>query len=141
MRAAEDYDLWLRLLVDYPVELIPEALVIRRAGHAGQLSASTAAIDRFRILALLKLLLRELGSDRRQAVCAALIEKCGIYGQGAARRGRLREARFVEHLSAMAESVWQTSADSSLERAIADLHSALRRNEPNLREESIRPDG
>ena len=57
MRAAEDYDLWLRLLLQYRVELLREVLVIRRAGHSGQLSSTTPALDRFRILALLKLLL------------------------------------------------------------------------------------
>ena len=56
MAAAEDYDLWLRILVEQQVGLIAEALVMRRAGHPGQLSATVPAIDRFRLLTLIKLL-------------------------------------------------------------------------------------
>jgi glycosyltransferase involved in cell wall biosynthesis len=130
MRAAEDYDLWLRVLLDHQVELVPEVLVTRRAGHPGQLSATVPAIDRFRILGLLKLLLRDdLGPERRNAVCAALAEKCGIYANGAARRGRRGETRFVSELASMAGSAWRESPDGFLPRAIADMRSALRRND------------
>ncbi|HJU09963.1 MAG TPA: glycosyltransferase family A protein, partial [Candidatus Binataceae bacterium] len=105
LRAAEDYDLWLRLLIDLPVELLPAPLVIRRAGHPGQLSGTIPAIDRFRILALLKLLLREdLAGKNRWAVCDVLVEKCGIYGMGAARRGNLREAEFIARLAHLADA-------------------------------------
>ncbi len=72
MAAAEDYDLWLRLLRDHEVGLIDEQLVIRRAGHPGQLSATVPALDRFRVLALLKLLAREdFSPGRRIKVCEA----------------------------------------------------------------------
>src|SRR5262249_25658387 len=56
LAAAEDYDLWLRILIDHEVGLLDEPLVTRRAGHPDQLSATTPAIDRFRVLALVKLL-------------------------------------------------------------------------------------
>jgi len=49
LAACEDYDLWLRILVNHKIGLLDEALVIRRAGHADQLSSSTPALDRFRI--------------------------------------------------------------------------------------------
>ncbi|MFQ5852436.1 MAG: glycosyltransferase, partial [Candidatus Binatia bacterium] len=52
----EDYDLWLRIAVDTVISLIPEPLVIKRGGHGDQLSRSTWGLDRFRILALEKLL-------------------------------------------------------------------------------------
>ncbi len=129
MGAAEDYDLWLRVLLEFQVELMPEPLVIRRAGHPGQLSATVPAIDRFRILALLKLLLRDdLNPQRREAVCDAVIEKCGIYGNGAARRGHATEARFVAGLTQMAGRAWRELPDRSLERAIEDMRSNLRRS-------------
>ena len=56
MAACEDYDLWLRILARHEVGLLDEPLTVRRAGHPGQLSATVAALDRFRILALAKLL-------------------------------------------------------------------------------------
>jgi hypothetical protein len=55
---AEDYDLWLRILVRHEIGFIAEHHATRRSGHPGQLSATVPAIDRFRILALLKLLAR-----------------------------------------------------------------------------------
>ena len=52
----EDYDLWLRIAVDHQVALIPEPLVIKRGGHADQLSHSVWGMDRYRVMALQKLL-------------------------------------------------------------------------------------
>jgi glycosyltransferase involved in cell wall biosynthesis len=130
MRAAEDYDLWLRLLLEHPVELLREPLVIRRAGHPGQLSAAVPAIDRFRILALLKLLQRsDLNGHRREAVCDVLIEKCRIYGKGAVRRGNTRTAEWVAGLAEMANSVWRRSADRTLENAIDVTRTNLARQQ------------
>ena len=128
MRAAEDYDLWLRVLLEHQVELLPEPLVIRRAGHRGQLSATVPALDRFRILALLKLLLRnELNGQRREAVCNVLIEKCGIYASGAARRGNTTEAGSIAPLAEMADQAWRRLPDSSLECAIEAMRTNLAR--------------
>jgi glycosyltransferase involved in cell wall biosynthesis len=119
MRAAEDYDLWLRLLLEHPVELLPQPLVIRRAGHPDQLSATVPALDRFRILALLKLLLRkDLTHYQRNAVCDALIEKCVIYGNGAARRGYAKEADWIASVAEMGNLAWRRIADSLLGGAI-----------------------
>ena len=96
MAACEDYDLWLRILVDHEAGLLDEeALVERRGGHPDQLSATTPALDRFRILALAKLLAHERLSDaRRDAVSAVLAEKCRIYAKGLARRSRIEDAAF-----------------------------------------------
>jgi glycosyltransferase involved in cell wall biosynthesis len=133
MRAAEDYDLWLRVLVDYPVELLHEPLVTRRAGHPGQLSATIPAIDRFRILALLKLLARlDLDPERRRAVGEALIEKCHVYGTGAARRGRCEEAYFVRRLADTAAQAWSKSPDFVLQQAIDELRRRVTAAVPNI---------
>lgn len=126
LRAAEDYDLWLRLLLHYPVELLPEQLVIRRAGHPGQLSATMPAIDRFRILALLKLLVhKDLSRYQRDAVCDALIEKCRVYGNGAARHGKKTEADWIIELGEMGNLVWRRFPDSSLFNAVDQMRTWL----------------
>jgi GT2 family glycosyltransferase len=128
LRAAEDYDLWLRLLREQRVELLPEQLVIRRAGHGGQLSATVPAIDRFRILALLKLLRRnDLSAQQREAVCNVLIEKCGIYGNGSARRGNPAEAEAIAALARLADQAWRRGPDRSLEYAIDAMRAGLTR--------------
>jgi glycosyltransferase involved in cell wall biosynthesis len=103
-RAAEDYDLWLRILARHEAELLTEPLVTRRAGHPEQLSATVPAIDRFRILSLLKLLMiDDLNETRREAVRAALAGKAAILAQGLKRRGRERDSRFILAIANAAE--------------------------------------
>lgn len=88
---AEDYDLWLRVAVDYQVELLPDPLVIKRGGHPDQLS-SRSSIDRYRIKALEKLLSSGvLSPEKHEWTWRALQHKCQIYGQGCIKRGREEE--------------------------------------------------
>jgi len=147
LTAAEDYDLWLRILAEgHEVGLIEEPLVTRRSGDsmapnrgiAEQLSATVPAIDRFRILALLKLLADdELDATRRpdapqrldalrgQAVCAVLAEKCAVYAQGLRRRGRDRDASSVAEIGGRVSRWWRESDGISIEDAIARMLSII----------------
>jgi glycosyltransferase involved in cell wall biosynthesis len=131
MTAAEDYDLWLRILRDHPVGLVDEPLVARRAGHPGQLSTTVPAIDRFRILALMKLLatssgdIPEIPIERRQAVAEVLVEKCRIYAQGLARRGQDQTAAMVLEIADHAYA-WSDRPDRRLEEAIESFRALLR---------------
>ena len=91
---AEDYDLWLRVAVDYPVVLLPEPLVIKRGGHPDQLSARKG-IDRYRIEALEKLLNSgRLSPEQYNWTWKALQRKCQIYGEGCIKRGRIEEGKI-----------------------------------------------
>jgi len=122
MVAAEDYDLWLRILAIYEVGLLPEPLMTRRAGHPGQLSATVPAIDRFRIVALMKLLGgSDLNEQRRHAVCGVLADKCAIYAQGLRRRGREDDAALAAEVGARAETLWRERVDDSLHDSIARM--------------------
>ena len=90
--ACEDYDLWLRISAHFPIFLIDRPLVVKRGGHPDQLSRTTAALDRFRIQALINI----LNSGRLTAVqydlaYQELEAKCRIYGQGCLKWGRLEE--------------------------------------------------
>ena len=122
MLAAEDYDLWLRILIDHEAGLLDEPLVTRRGGHPDQTSATTPAIDRFRILALTKLLADDrLSPMRRAAVVEVLAEKCHIYAGGLARRGRTDQARLYESIGDQAHS-WPPP---EIGCAIKSIRSAL----------------
>lgn len=89
----EDYDLWLRIGCRVPVGLVPRPLVIKRGGHADQLSKQRWGMDRFRVAALVKLLAAgDLSAERRQAVMQTLGGKCAVLAQGARRRQRHEEA-------------------------------------------------
>jgi glycosyltransferase involved in cell wall biosynthesis len=94
----EDYDLWLRIAVDYSVFLIDSHLVIKRGGHADQLSRSVWGMDRFRVLAIVKLLRAGIVGEKRQWALDSLRQKTSILAAGAAKRGKLDEARKFEAL-------------------------------------------
>jgi glycosyltransferase involved in cell wall biosynthesis len=123
MMAAEDYDLWLRILIDHEAGLLDEPLVTRRGGHCDQTSSTTPAIDRFRILSLTKLLADDqLSPARRSALVEVLAEKCRIYAGGLARRGRIDQARLYESIGDEAPT-WR---DAEIGCAIKSIRSALR---------------
>jgi glycosyltransferase involved in cell wall biosynthesis len=126
MAACEDYDLWLRILARYHAGLLDEPLTIRRAGHPGQLSATVPALDRFRILALMKLLAdATLGAGRRAAVAKVMAEKCLVYGQGLARRGRHAAAAFFADAARAALVRWADAPDAALTAACATMRAML----------------
>jgi glycosyltransferase involved in cell wall biosynthesis len=90
--ACEDYDLWLRLSACLPIALIPIPLVIRRGGHADQLSQQFWGMDRFRVTALCKLLdSGGLSASQRSMTVQVLQKKCHILAQGARKRGQSDE--------------------------------------------------
>jgi glycosyltransferase involved in cell wall biosynthesis len=124
MAACEDYDLWLRILARHEAGLLDEPLTVRRAGHSGQLSATVAALDRFRILALAKLLVdASLGAAKRTAVAEVMAEKCLIYGKGLARRGRHDDAAFFAEATQSALERWSREPDAALEAACARMRA------------------
>lgn len=126
MLAAEDYDLWLRILVDNEAGLLDEPLVTRRGGRPDQTSAATPAIDRFRILALTKLLADErLSPARRSAVVEVLAEKCRIYAGGLRRRGRTEAARFYEDIGERAAR-WEGRSAAEIGCAIESMRTMIR---------------
>jgi len=97
--ACEDYDLWLRISCRYPIHLIDEALVVKRGGHADQLSAAPA-LDKYRIRSLRKILeTRPLTTAQRAAARQTLREKCAIYAAGSEKRNRPVEADYYSWIA------------------------------------------
>lgn len=92
----EDYDLWLRVSVRHDVLLLAEALVIKRGGHADQLSTSLWGMDRYRVMAIQKLLRSSLSGERRRWALSALERKVSILAAGARKRGRECDALTYE---------------------------------------------
>jgi glycosyltransferase involved in cell wall biosynthesis len=97
--ACEDYDLWLRIGCRYPIGLIEEPLTIKRGGHPDQLSNSIPGLDRYRILALARLLQTgPLSPNQQEQVLQAMRRKCRIYSEGCKKRGRSEEAASFREL-------------------------------------------
>ena len=94
--ACEDYDLWLRTGVRFPVYLLVDELVTKYGGHEDQLSRQTE-LDRYRIQSLEKI--RDtiaLPGDWLEALEKKLAEKCRIYAQGLRKHGKEDEALAYE---------------------------------------------
>jgi glycosyltransferase involved in cell wall biosynthesis len=97
--ACEDYDLWLRVSCCIPIHLIDIPLIIKRGGHADQLSRA-GGLDQYRIASLLKLLQGALlSADQRTAALRVLQHKCRVYAGGCRKRGRVEEAERYENLA------------------------------------------
>ena len=96
--ACEDYDLWLRIGARRPIFLIDEPLVVKKGGHADQLS-SQPGLDKYRIQSILKLLESGILSQKqRKAAADVLQKKCDIVASGCQKRGKIEEMRFYRDL-------------------------------------------
>jgi GT2 family glycosyltransferase len=96
----EDYDLWLRISAQHQVALIPDRLTIKRGGHTDQLSRSVWGMDRYRVLALQKLLRSNLDRTQQAAALKMLRQKAAIVAAGARKRGREQDAQSLEAIVA-----------------------------------------
>jgi glycosyltransferase involved in cell wall biosynthesis len=97
--ACEDYDMWLRVSCRCPIYLIKTPLIIKRGGHADQLSRRPA-LDKYRIQAIKKILDSSvLSVDQYKAGVKVLKQKCVLYATGCRKRGRTDEAEFYNALA------------------------------------------
>lgn len=84
----EDYDLWLRICARYPVLYLEEPLITKYGGHRDQLSRAHWGMDRFRVVALEKMMADpHLSAADRAATREVLIAKLQILLKGAGKRG------------------------------------------------------
>lgn len=103
MPSCEDYDMWLRACLKYPVGLVKERLTVKHGGRPDQLSICVPCADLHRIRALMKILqCGNLAEQQAQAVVAELEKKVCIYMQGCVKRGKKKDAEEVWNLFCMA---------------------------------------
>jgi len=94
----EDYDLWLRISLHYPIYLLEKSLIIKRNGHMGQLSA-THGQDANRVQALLKILKDpEMNVTQTDLVKKDIIRRSKILAQGCLKREKLEEAKYYQSI-------------------------------------------
>ncbi|WP_272700226.1 glycosyltransferase family 2 protein [Desulfovibrio sp. Fe33] len=102
MPSCEDYDMWLRACLNFPVGLVREALTIKHGGRPDQLSVCVPCADLHRIRALVKILQsRKLDDAYRGLAMESLRRKVEIYMQGCEKRGKKDEAERVWNLFCM----------------------------------------
>ena len=84
--------LWLRIASRFPIFFINEQLIVKRGGHADQLSTRSWGNDRYRVVAIQKQLSQDhLAPDERRAALEMLDKKCRILAGGFFKRGRIEE--------------------------------------------------
>ncbi|MDD3806406.1 MAG: glycosyltransferase [Candidatus Marinimicrobia bacterium] len=86
----EDYDLWLRISLHYPIGLIQKAGILKYGGHEDQLSRTYWGLDRFRVQALEKLLTQniEIPEKIEKEILKELIRKLTILSKGTLKRNK-----------------------------------------------------
>ena len=109
--ACEDYDLWLRILTEYPIGYLDEPLLTRYGGHDDQLSSRYWGMDRWRVRAMEKHLKTAIPHEWKVALYRELIEKLRILYQGAKKREkpeageyRMKISRYKHELRRLEES-------------------------------------
>lgn len=74
LEACEDYDLWLRILREEKIDLVPQKLINRQSSADDQLSITHWNLDRFCVKALEK----HLDSEYDEVVRSELINRCTL---------------------------------------------------------------
>ncbi len=96
--ACEDYDYWLRICRCFTVLYIPERLIVKQAGEWEQLSEQHS-LDRYRILALQKILAYDLAKKDYEKTVKELYKKCHIYAAGCEKHHRPRDAAWARQIA------------------------------------------
>jgi len=95
----EDYDFWLRVTARFPVFFIHRKLIVKRGGHPDQLSNRSWGNDRYRVIALEKLLSESyIGPEEQELILREMGKKCKILSNGFFKRGNDLEARRYQEI-------------------------------------------
>lgn len=115
-RVCEDYELWLRVALNEQVGVVKGtagALVTRHGGHEDQLSFALPAMDRFRVMALLDLMLKvDLSPQQKQWVVGAILQRSEVLQQGAQKRAKQQDVLIYKFAE---KKQWQRMAEGMAE--------------------------
>ena len=92
LEVCEDYDLWLRIAQKYEIGLIDKKLITKYAGHEDQLSFKYWGMDRFRVIALEKL----IESQKKETVKDILLQKYKLLLKGAIKYDKMSNIQEYE---------------------------------------------
>ena len=96
--ACEDYELWLRASLFFPIGFMPQTLVVKYGGHRDQLSGKIIGLDLYRIYALIRVLKWAKTEEQKNILRTALQEKVRIYFWGCMKNGNFEEAQRIQEL-------------------------------------------
>ena len=92
LEVCEDYDLWLQIAVKYEIGLVDKKLITKYAGHVDQLSFKHWGMDRFRVIALEKL----MESSKKETVQDILVQKYRLLLKGAIKYDKMSNIKEYE---------------------------------------------
>ena len=107
--ACEDYDFWLRISCREEVLFVDEPLTIKFGGHKGQLSKKYWGMDRFRVIALEKIINQgKLTEDQFNIAFQSLLLRLRIIYEGAKKRKNIKiEKMYWEKIQNWQEFSWK----------------------------------
>ena len=88
LEVCEDYDLWLRVALEYEIALVDKKLIKKYAGHENQLSFKHWGMDRFRVRSLEKLLVQKNSAPYKEEIQKELLNKYTLLLKGAVKYER-----------------------------------------------------
>ena len=92
----EDYDLWLRFLLNNEVGFCKETLITKYGGHDDQLSQKYKAMDYYRVKSMYTILNKVMSVEKKEAVKKILTKKCNILISGYKKFGNLKHLQEIE---------------------------------------------
>ena len=91
LEVCEDYDLWLRVALEHKIGLIDKKLITKYGGAEDQLSMKYWGMDRFRVLALEKLV--DKAGDKKELIIQTLLKKYRVLLKGAIKYDRISDIK------------------------------------------------
>jgi glycosyltransferase involved in cell wall biosynthesis len=105
----EDYDLWLRVLLEESFGYIDEKLVVKHGGHSDQLSRQNWGMDRFRVRSLEKLVEKAgFSNSKQEAILSILVQKCKILAEGFRKHDKNKESELYFQQSLKYQNLLRT---------------------------------
>lgn len=91
LEVCEDYDLWLRVSCEHSIGLVDKKLITKYGGDTDQLSMKYWGMDRFRVIALEKLLENGKNEKKSSVILTTLLRKYALLLQGAKKHNKVVE--------------------------------------------------
>ena len=96
LEVCEDYDLWLRVAIENEIGLVDKKLITKYGGDKDQLSMKFWGMDRFRVMALEKLLSSSFCAPTRNLIQDTLLQKYKLLLKGARKHDKIQDAYEYE---------------------------------------------
>ncbi|MDD2450049.1 MAG: glycosyltransferase family A protein [Sulfurimonas sp.] len=103
LEVCEDYDLWLRVAIKHKIGLVDKKLITKYGGAEDQLSSKFWGMDRFRVVALEKLLRESVQEeitstlyDKKEMIRSELLKKYTLLLKGAIKHDKIQDIKIYE---------------------------------------------